>query len=158
MAVITSELEVTSTLPADKLFKVYGDFDTLAPKVDPGTFKSIDIIEGDGGVGSIISITFGDGVPYKNSKHRVDAIDISNLSVSYTIFEGDALLGIIVSVTHHVKFVPSADGGSVYKHTTEFNCKPDAQLPDGILNFLKEAFKNTFKAIEAYAIAHPEAC
>ncbi|KAL7595649.1 hypothetical protein Lser_V15G31320 [Lactuca serriola] len=157
MAVITSELEVTSSLPAAKLFKVYGDFDTLAPKVDPQTFKSVNIIEGDGGVGSIKSITFGESVPYKNSKHRVDAIDISNLSFSYTIFEGDALLGIIDSATHHIKFVPSADGGSVYKHSTEFNCKPDAQLSEDILNFAKEAFKNTFKAIEAYAIAHPEA-
>ncbi|CAH1454422.1 unnamed protein product [Lactuca virosa] len=157
MVVITSELEVTSSLPAAKLFKVYGDFDTLAPKVDPQTFKSVNIIEGDGGVGSIKRITFGDGVPYKNSKHRVDAIDISNLSVSYTIFEGDALLGIIDSATHHIKFVPSADGGSVYKHSTEFNCKPDAQLSEDILNLAKEAFKNTFKAIEAYAIAHPQA-
>ncbi|CAH1454428.1 unnamed protein product [Lactuca virosa] len=157
MAVNTTEVEISSSLPSTKLFKVYADFDTLAPKVDPKTFKSISIIEGDGGVGSIKSIIFGDGVPYKNSKNRIDAIDTSNLSVSYTIFEGDALLGIIDSATHHVKFVPSPNAGSVYKHTTVFNCKPDAQLSEDILNGSKEAYKNTFKSIEAYAIAHPEA-
>ncbi|CAH1454429.1 unnamed protein product [Lactuca virosa] len=142
MAVITTEVEISSSLPSTKLFKVYADFDTLALKVDPKAFKSISIIE---------------GVPYKNSKNRIDAIDTGNLSVSYTIFEGDALLGIIDSATHHVKFVPSPNGGSVYKHTTVFNCKPDAQLSENILNGSKEAYKNTFKAIEAYAIAHPEA-
>ncbi|CAI9293955.1 unnamed protein product [Lactuca saligna] len=157
MAVFTTEIEVTSSLSATKLFKVYEDFDTLAPKVDPQTFKAISIIEGDGGVGSIKSITFGDGVPFTNSKQRFDAIDVTNLSVSYTIFGGDALLDNVDSATHHVTFVPSADGGSVYKHTALFNCKPNTQLGEDILNFTKEAFKNTFKAMEAYAIAHPEA-
>lgn len=64
MDFFTTEIEVTSSLSATKLFKVYADFDTLAPKVDPQTFKAISIIEGDGGVGSIKSIIFGDGKYY----------------------------------------------------------------------------------------------
>ena len=61
MAVVTVELEVTSSLPAPKLFKVYNDFDTIAPKVEPETYKSVSTIQGDGGAGTIKSITYGDG-------------------------------------------------------------------------------------------------
>ncbi|KAI3690977.1 hypothetical protein L2E82_49190 [Cichorium intybus] len=125
MAVVTVELEVTSSLPAPKLFKVFNDFDTIAAKVEPETYKAVNTIQGDGGVGTIKSITYGDGVPFTSSKHKVDAVDANNFSYSYTLFEGDVLMGIVDSASHHVKFVPSADGGSVYKHTVVFNCKGD---------------------------------
>ncbi|KVH77599.1 root allergen protein-like [Cynara cardunculus var. scolymus] len=156
MAVVTIEVEVTSSLPAPKLFKVFSHFDTIAPKVEPETFKTVSVIQGDGGVGSIKNITYGDGVPYTTSKHTVDAIDSSNLSLSYTVFEGDALLGIIDSATHHIKFIPSSDGGSIYKHAVVCKCKGDAKLTEDTPKLFKEALKKTFKAIESYAIAHPD--
>ncbi|GJZ30350.1 root allergen protein-like protein [Tanacetum coccineum] len=116
MSVINSELEVSSSsLSADKLFKLFHDFDTLAPKLEPQNYKAINLLEGGGGVGSIKSTTYGDAVPFTSAKHKIDAIDASNFSVTYTIFEGDALLGILDSATHHIKFVPSADGGAVFK-------------------------------------------
>nr|GEW66224.1 root allergen protein-like [Tanacetum cinerariifolium] len=149
MSVINSELEVTSSLPADKLFKLFLNFDTLAPKVEPHVFKSIDLVEGDGGVGSIKSTTYGDAVPYTSAKHKIDAVDASNFSVTYTVFEGDALLGILDSATHHIKFVPSADGGAVFKHCVVVKCKGDAKPTEETLNQFKESFKNTFKALDA---------
>ncbi|KAI3690979.1 hypothetical protein L2E82_49192 [Cichorium intybus] len=157
MAVVTVELEVTSSLPAPKLFKVFNDFDTIAAKVEPETYKAVNTIEGDGGVGTIKSITYGDGVPFTSSKHKVDAVDANNFSYSYTLFEGDVLMGIVDSASHHVKFVPSADGGSVYKHTVVFNCKGDNKVPEDTINLMKEGLKKSFKGFEAYAIAHPEA-
>ncbi|KAJ9546460.1 hypothetical protein OSB04_019003 [Centaurea solstitialis] len=157
MAVVSIEVEVTSSLPTPKLFKVFSNFDTIAPKVEPETYKAVTLVQGDGGVGSIKNILFGDGVPYTSSKHTVDAIDASNFSLSYTVFEGDALLGIIDSATHHIKFIPSSDGGSLYKHSVVFKCKGDAKLPEDTLNLVKESLKKTFKAIESHAIAHPEA-
>nr|CAB71301.2 vegetative storage protein, VSP [Cichorium intybus] len=157
MAVVTVEIEVSSSLPAAKLFKVFSDFDTLAPKVEPETYKAVNIIEGDGGVGTIKSITYGDGVPFTSSKHKVDTVDTSNFSLTYTIFEGDVLMGIVESANHHVKFVPSADGGAVYKHTVVFTCKGDNTVPEDTINLMKEGFKKSFKGFEAYAIAHPEA-
>lgn len=61
MAVITSEFEIPSSLPASKIFNAYSDFNNIAPKVDPETYKTLVTIEGDGGVGTIREITFGDG-------------------------------------------------------------------------------------------------
>nr|GFB87016.1 root allergen protein-like [Tanacetum cinerariifolium] len=125
----------SSSLPADKLFKLCLDFDTLAPKIQPQTFKAIDLIEGDGGVGSIKTTTYGDAVPYTSAKYKIDAIDANNFTATYSVIEGDDLLG-------------TPKDSVVLKR----NAKPTEET----LNQFKELFKNTFKAHEAYAIAHPE--
>ncbi|GJT20326.1 root allergen protein-like protein [Tanacetum coccineum] len=95
-------------------------------------------------------------VPFTSAKYKIDAIDARNFSATYTVFEGDALMGILDSATHHIKFVPSADGGAVFKDSVVFKGKGDAKPTEETLNQFKELFKNTFKAQEAYAIAHPE--
>nr|GFA87266.1 root allergen protein-like [Tanacetum cinerariifolium] len=134
MSVINSEFEVSSSLPADKLFKL--DFDTLAPKIQPQAFKAIDLIEGDGGVGSIKRVTYSDAVPYTSAKYKIDDIDASNFSATYTVFEGDEKLGI--PATHHYKIVPSADGGAVFKDSVVFKRK-DAMQRQCILLYISVA-------------------
>ncbi|MFS7986407.1 putative Bet v I/Major latex protein [Helianthus anomalus] len=90
-------------------------------------------------------------------KQKIDAIDTSNLLVSYTLFEGGASSGIMDTTTHHIKCIPSANGGSVYKHTCLIKCKGDAaKITDDFVNLTKEFWKNTFKALKSYAIDHPE--
>ncbi|MFS7986402.1 putative Bet v I/Major latex protein [Helianthus anomalus] len=153
MDVASMEVELTSSLSASKLFKMFSDFDTIAPKVIPQTYKSITLMQGDGGVGSIKSVTFGDGTTWKQ---KIDAIDTSNFLVSYTFFEGDASSGIMDTATHHIKCIPSANGGSVYKHMFLIKSKGDAKITDDFINLSKESLKNTFKALESYAIDHPE--
>ncbi|XP_071702321.1 root allergen protein-like [Rutidosis leptorrhynchoides] len=157
MAVITAEIEFTSSLPASKLFKAFSDFDNIGPKVEPETYKSINIVQGDGGVGTIKSITYADGYPVKDLKNKIDVIDTTNLCIGYTVFEGDALMGIIETATHLIKFIPSSNGGSVYKHTMEFKCKGDSKLSEDQINVVKAGCGKTFKAIESYVHAHPEA-
>ena len=159
MAAVTAEFEINSSLPAPTIFKVYiSDFDTIAPKADPETYKVINTIEGDGGVGTIKSVTYSDGLPFTSSKHKIDFVDTNNFSISYTIFEGDVLMGIIDAGTHHLNFLPSADGGCVYKHSMVFKCKGDAKLSEDNVSLMKEGIIKVFKAVEAYAIAHPEVC
>ena len=43
------------------------------------------------------------GEEIKNMTHRVDAIDEQNLTNSYNIIEGDALMGILELITGEVK-------------------------------------------------------
>nr|XP_043633005.1 uncharacterized protein LOC122604170 [Erigeron canadensis] len=156
MAPITIEIEVASQYPADKVFKVFSQFDSIAPKVNPQIFKSIETVEGNGDVGTIKVLTFGDGVPFTSAKYKVDAIDATNYSYSYTFFEGDNLMGILDSITSHVKIVPAADGGCVNKQTITYNCKGDEKPSEEILKKEKETYESTYKAMEAYAVAHPE--
>lgn len=62
MGVQKSEVEVTSTVPAGKLYKALClDIDSLLPQVLPGAIKSSEIVEGDGGVGTIKLVHLGDG-------------------------------------------------------------------------------------------------
>ena len=62
MAVVSAEFEISSSLSAPTIFKVYvSDFDTIVPKADPETYKAINSIQGDGGVGTIKSVTYSDG-------------------------------------------------------------------------------------------------
>ncbi|KAF5781966.1 putative Bet v I/Major latex protein [Helianthus annuus] len=154
MDVVSMEVEITSSLSPSKLFNVFSDFDTIAPKVIPQVYKSIALIQGDGGVGSIKSVTFHDGATWKL---KIDSIDTSEYLFSYTLFESDDLSGIMDTATHHIKFIPSTNGGSVYKHTTLVKCKGDAKLTDDFINLCKEALKNSFNALESYAIDHPNA-
>ena len=62
MGVFTYETETTSAIPPAKLFKAFVlDADNLIPKVAPHAIKSAEIIEGNGGPGTIKKITFGEG-------------------------------------------------------------------------------------------------
>ncbi|KAF5816407.1 putative Bet v I/Major latex protein [Helianthus annuus] len=156
MTTVSIEVEVASTYPVETVFKVFNKFHDIAPKVSPQAFKSIEILEGDGGVGTIRLFTFGDDIPFTSGKFKQDVIDASNFTYNYTFFEGDNLMGILDSINHHVKIVPSAEGGCVFKQTVIYNCKGDEKPPVDVLNFEKELYEKTYKAMEAYAAAHPE--
>ncbi|KAI7744745.1 hypothetical protein M8C21_016880 [Ambrosia artemisiifolia] len=156
MSTVSIEVEFTSPFSRETVFKVFCDFHTIAPEVNPQVFKSIETIEGDGGVGTIRLFTFGDGVPFTSGKYKQGMIDATNFSYNYSYFEGDNLMGILNSIDHYVNIVPSPDGGSVFKQTVIYNCKGDEKPSTDILNFEKELYEKTYKALEAYAVAHPE--
>ncbi|GJY52574.1 root allergen protein-like protein [Tanacetum coccineum] len=156
MSTVSIEIEMVSPFSVEMIFKVFSDFDIVAPKVNPQVFKSIETLEGNGGVGTIKLFTFGDDVPFVSGKHRIDEIDKSNFSYSYTFFEGDNLMGILDSITHHVNIEPSADAGTLFKQRIIYNCKGDDKPSIETLNFERELYEKTYKALEAYAVAHPE--
>ncbi|KAI3821741.1 hypothetical protein L1987_09313 [Smallanthus sonchifolius] len=155
MATVTNEIEVASSFSAATVFKVFKDFEIIAPKVNPAVFKSVETIEGNGGVGTVKLLTFGEAVPFTSGKYKVDAFDEGSFSYSYTFFEGDNLMGILHSITQHVKVISSGEG-SIFKQTIVYNCKGDEKPSEETLKAEKELYEQTFKGIEAYASAHPE--
>lgn len=62
MGIITVDSEVTTSIPPAKLFKASILDDNLLCKVLPQAVKSVQILEGDGGAGSIKLVTFGEGL------------------------------------------------------------------------------------------------
>ncbi|XP_073120947.1 major allergen Pru ar 1-like [Henckelia pumila] len=159
MGLITYEHEVSCSIPPAKLFKAFIlDGDNLIPKVLPQAFKSIENIQGDGGVGTVKLITFGEGSQYKSVKHRVDEIDEANHAYKYSIIEGDVLGEDIESISYHVKIEASADGGSVVKTISHYHTKHDAHgITEEKIKEGKEKAKAIFKAVEAHLHAHPDA-
>ncbi|KAI3730049.1 hypothetical protein L6452_18725 [Arctium lappa] len=99
--------------------------------VEPETFKAIENIKGDGGVGTIQQTTFVDGGEWMDN---------------------------LESATMHAKFVPSAaNEGSTYKVSSIYKCKDPVKFTQENAKFADEYTKKTFKAIEAYIIANPNA-
>ncbi|KAM7463117.1 hypothetical protein LguiA_031240 [Lonicera macranthoides] len=158
MGVITYDMDVPCAVSAEKLYKAFVlDADNLIPKVVPQAIKSVEILEGDGGAGTIKLVTFGEGSQYKCVKHRVDGIDKDNLTYSYSIIEGDALGDVVESISYHVKVVPSADGGSVCRNRSIYTTKEGVELSEDEIKTGKEKATGLFKAVEAYLLANPDA-
>ncbi|XP_076926054.1 root allergen protein-like isoform X2 [Bidens hawaiensis] len=154
MSSATLQVEIPSKYPVERVFKNFSDFDNIAPKVKPEVSKSIETVEGNGDVGTIKIFTFDDVVPFTTRKYKVDALDVSNHSFSYSFVEGDILMGILNSISYTVKVVPSSDGGSVFQQIVTYNYKGDEKLSEEILKKEKETHEETYKAIEACAAAH----
>lgn len=61
-AAVSFTEEFTSPISAPRLFKaLILDADNLLPKIVPQAIKSIEILDGNGGPGTIKKLTFGDG-------------------------------------------------------------------------------------------------
>ncbi|KAG6731695.1 hypothetical protein I3843_01G134400 [Carya illinoinensis] len=158
MGVFTYETESTSVISPAKLFKSFVlDADNLIPKVVPQAVKSTEIIEGNGGPGTIKKITFGEGSQFKYVKHRIDAIDEANCAYNYSVIEGDALSGIIEKISYEIKIVASPNGGSILKNISHYHTKGDHEIKEEHVKAGKDKAAGLFKAVEAYLVAHPDA-
>ncbi|KAH6810308.1 hypothetical protein C2S51_024070, partial [Perilla frutescens var. frutescens] len=151
----SDEIEITSSIPADKMFKAVAlDSDDIIPKIFPGAH--VEIIQGDGGPGTIKKINFGEGM-LKSVKHRIDAVDKDKLSQSYTVMTSDILSSTIESVAHELTVSPNPDGGSIYKNKITNKNSNNTELGDAnIIDGAKEEATVLFKAIEDYILAHPD--
>ncbi|XP_065859609.1 major allergen Pru ar 1-like [Euphorbia lathyris] len=159
MGVVSYETEIISTIPPSRIFKaVVLDFPQLLPKVLPQVIKSIDIIEGDGGVGSLRQINFGgEGGSSMYVKERIEAIDEEKLTHSYTVIEGDVLMGKFEKITNGIKFDATPDGGSMIKSYSSYYTLGDHQIKDEEIQGGKDKSIGLFKALEAYLLANPDA-
>ncbi|PIN18503.1 hypothetical protein CDL12_08826 [Handroanthus impetiginosus] len=141
MGVITYDMEIPSSVPAAKMFKALVlDADILIPKIMPQAVKNVEILEGDGSVGTVKLIHF-----------------IEVLSTAYSIVGGDALMGILEPITYHIKIVPSEDGGCMCKNRSIYHTKEGVEISEENIKEGKEKASVMLKAIEAYLQANPDA-
>ncbi|WP_267115321.1 pathogenesis-related BetVI family protein, partial [Xanthomonas sacchari] len=91
MGVLTFEDETVSVVAPARLYKaLVKDADTLIPKViDP--IQSVEIVEGNGGPGTIKKLTFTEGGQTGHVLHQVDAIDEANFGYNYSVVGGAGL-------------------------------------------------------------------
>ncbi|XP_027115953.1 major allergen Pru ar 1-like [Coffea eugenioides] len=158
MGAVTFTEEFTSTIPASRLFKaLILDSDNLIPKIAPQAVKNVELIEGDGGPGSIKKMNFGEGSQFKYVKHRIDAVDKENLTYAYTLIDGDALMDKLDSISYEMKFEPSPDGGCKGKNVSTYHTKPGVEIKEEEIKDGKEKAAGVFKLVEAYLLANPEA-
>ncbi|CDP10318.1 unnamed protein product [Coffea canephora] len=157
MAPITYSSEMTSPIPPARLFKAAILDDTLLPKILPQAIKSVEILEGDGGAGTIKLSKFGEANKFKSAKHRVDELDKENFVYSYSVIESDALKEGIEKFTNEIKFEASPNGGSICKTNSSIYTKGDVQITEEEIKGATERALGMFKAVEAYLLANPDA-
>ncbi|KAL4309368.1 hypothetical protein GQ457_01G030170 [Hibiscus cannabinus] len=158
MGVVTRETEITSPLPPTKLFKAFAlDFDTLFPKAIPYSITTVELLEGDGGVGSIKKVTFAQGWGLNYLKHRVDKLDQDNLSYAYTVFEGELLKNKYERIRFETKFVATPNGGTICKMTAEYYTVGDVKMVEDQIEAENERRGRGFKAVADYLLANPDA-
>ncbi|KAG8365954.1 hypothetical protein BUALT_Bualt17G0025700 [Buddleja alternifolia] len=104
MGVITFNEEHTSEVSSTRIFKAsILDSHNLIPKLLPQVIKSMDFIQGNGGVGSIKQINFSQGSNLTTLKYRIDELSEETYTYIYTVIEGDALTDKLEEITHEVK-------------------------------------------------------
>ncbi|CAN6551303.1 unnamed protein product [Malus baccata var. baccata] len=157
MGVFTYETEFASVCAPARLYNALVlDADNLIPKIAPQAVKTAEILEGDGGVGTIKKISFGEGSEYSYVKHKVDGIDKDNFLYSYSLIEGDVISDKIEKISYETKLVASGSG-SVIKSTSHYHTKGDVEIKEEHVKAGKERAHGLFKLIENYLVANPDA-
>ncbi|GAA0185339.1 pathogenesis-related protein [Lithospermum erythrorhizon] len=155
MGVLEFKDTLTSQVPAAKLFKAwFVDINTLLPMVAPDQVKSVDLIEGNGGPGSIKQVNFTEAVPIKYVKYKIDALDEKKLTYADTVIEGGELSDKVEKVTHEIKFIATSYGGSFVNSVTKFYTKEGASLTEDELKASKDGAFGLIKAVEAHLLAN----
>ncbi|XP_051129916.1 pathogenesis-related protein STH-2-like [Andrographis paniculata] len=152
MAIKEHTYEVKLGVAAKRIFKaVTSESYNIIPKANAHV-KNVDILQGDGGVGSIRQVNFHDGFYIKN---RIETIDTENKINKFAIIEGGGLGDKFDLIVHTHKFEDSSDGGCVVKIVVEYHSKGDAEVTQ---EDIKDEDPKFLKIIEKYLIANPEAC
>ncbi|XP_030463079.1 major strawberry allergen Fra a 1-3-like [Syzygium oleosum] len=158
MGVITYSQEFTSAVAPSRMFKALVlDSHNVIPKIVPGGIKSVEFIEGDGGVGSIKQTNFGESAHIKYTKHKIDALDVDNFYCKYTLIESDIKFDKIDFIVYDVKFTP-ADDGCVCKMTSDYHVKEGGDLKEDDIKQGKDRAMGLFKTVEEYLLANPGVC
>ncbi|KAM0954470.1 putative Bet v I/Major latex protein [Dioscorea sansibarensis] len=155
---MSSTVEIETSIPANRLFKAaILEWHNLAPKIVPEHIKGIDLLHGDGSAGSIRQINFTPVLPFPYVKERLDSIDLNNFDVKLTTIEGGDVGTKLESLSAHLKFTPTSNGGSICKVTTTYKILPGVKPSDEEAK-AKEGITKSIKATEAYLLAHPTVC
>ncbi|OIW17689.1 hypothetical protein TanjilG_29039 [Lupinus angustifolius] len=158
MGVHTIETESASSVPPAKLYKAFViDFDNFVPKAFKA-IQSVEVIEGNGGPGTIKKVTAVFGGETKHVLYKVEAFDEANWGYNYQIIGGFELPENVDKVSVETKLVEGPDGGSIAKFTAKFETKGDV-LPN-VKEHAKAESKTRrdafFRAIETYLSANPD--
>ncbi|XP_048322163.1 major allergen Pru ar 1 [Ziziphus jujuba] len=158
MGVLTYESEITSTVAPARLFKAFVvDGDKLIPQIAPQAVKQIEILEGDGGAGTVKKIHFGEGAQFKYVKHKVNKVDIDSLTYSYAVIEGDVLSDKVEKIEYENKFVAAADGGTIIKNISKYHTIGEVEITEEQIKAGKDRAGGLFKVLEGYLHQNPDA-
>ncbi|RWR76480.1 major allergen Pru ar 1-like protein [Cinnamomum micranthum f. kanehirae] len=126
----------------------------LLPKIMPEVIASYQLLQGDGGVGSIRQLNFTPATfeAFTYVKDRVDIMDDEKHVFKYTVIEGGEIGSKLKSYSSEIQ-----SGGFLSKMTVEYDTINDSLLPEEEVAKMKEGIMWMGKAMEAYLQANPDA-
>ncbi|KAF8017496.1 hypothetical protein BT93_H2617 [Corymbia citriodora subsp. variegata] len=146
MGVFTFTNEYTIIPPARLFNALVLDSHNLIPKLMPQAIKSIDIIQGDAGAGTINQLG--------SMKNRVDELNKETFTYKYTMID---LKEKFESIVYEVKFEPTLEGGSKNRMTSTYYTKGDVKLKEEDIKEGKERAVAMYKVAEVYLLQNPNA-
>ncbi|KAI7735414.1 hypothetical protein M8C21_033015 [Ambrosia artemisiifolia] len=123
---LSEEAEVK--VPASKAWALYGTLE-IGKLVVGKVLEAVDVVEGDGGLGTILKLTFkpGSGFPYY--KEKFTKVDNENMVKETEVVEGGFLdIGFtLYRIRFEIKDNPNDDTGSscLQKLTIEYDVKEE---------------------------------
>jgi len=155
MGVFVFDDEYVSTVAPAKLYKALAkDADEIVPKVIEAA-QTVEIIEGNGGPGTIKKLSILEDGKINYVLHKLDAVDEANLGYNYSIVGGPGLHESLEKVSFETTIVAGSDGGSIVKISVKYHTKGDAALSDAVRDENKAKGTGLIKAIEGYVLANP---
>ncbi|KAF8017471.1 hypothetical protein BT93_H2596 [Corymbia citriodora subsp. variegata] len=130
------------------------DSHNLIPKLMPQAIKSIDVIQGNGGVGTISQINFIEGGQVTGIKSRIDELNEETFTFKYTIID---LMEKFESIVHEAKFALTPESGSKNKVVDTYFTKGDVEPKEGDVKACKGKVLESFKVVETYLLQNPNA-
>ncbi|PIM98113.1 hypothetical protein CDL12_29409 [Handroanthus impetiginosus] len=159
MAVTKFTQEIKVKVSSKRLFKAFAtDPYTVLPKILPNFIKSVEIIHGDGGAGTIRQTNFADGAPHSYMKHKIEHLDAENHVAKYSLIEGAVLGDKIEKISYDQKYEDTSDGGCVIKIVGEYHTKGNFQVTEEDIKAGKDEALQTVKHVEEILLAHPDIC
>ncbi|KAG9459531.1 hypothetical protein H6P81_004039 [Aristolochia fimbriata] len=100
-----------SLLPHNRLWKAFGDSANLIPKLLPELIPSIEVLEGDGGAGTVQKFNFKHDLKHlTHVKNRIEAVDDDNRVVKFRVLEGKDIGTVLKSCVYELKMDETSEG------------------------------------------------
>ncbi|KAG0488094.1 hypothetical protein HPP92_006638 [Vanilla planifolia] len=151
--------ETPLSVPIDRLWKArILDAHNLLPKIFPAFISSVEIIEGDGGIGTVGKVNLTEVVGgYDFVKSKIEELDNEKHIVKESVVEGGLIGTKLNSYTLEHRFEEGGEGKTVERLTVEYESLDETPLSPEEQSQIAGRLSGVTKAVEGYLLANPTA-
>lgn len=146
---ISEEIEVA--VPASEAWKVYGTLQlaNIVVKELPHVLHKVDVIEGDGGTGTVLKLTFPPGTPlFTYSKERFTVVDDEKKVKVALVVEGGILDHGFTFFQVRFDVIEKSETTCITKATIEYEVKEEAAANVSFVSI--QTFVTIMEAVAMY--------